>query len=213
MSSEAGGGPARCGAGPPSRISRPVSRVLCGAGRSPTRDGHSSGTPVARRFERPTRTAGSRHRSWNAGAAGATLALHTVPIRFCSRWGLPCRLRCRKRGALLPHRFTLTAAPPPYPPPQAGEGKGWGPGRGGLFSVALSLGSPPPDVIRHRMSMEPGLSSPAPSLPLSFTRRVGRGTEAAVRPTDDSRNGGRRAWRQGPALTPKNPNACPGTAE
>jgi len=27
--------------------------------------------------------------------------------------------------------------------------------------VALSLGSPPPDVIRHRMSMEPGLSSPA----------------------------------------------------
>jgi hypothetical protein len=25
--------------------------------------------------------------------------------------------------------------------------------------VALSLGSPPPDVIRHRMSMEPGLSS------------------------------------------------------
>jgi ribosomal protein L34 len=31
--------------------------------------------------------------------------------------------------------------------------------RGGLFSVALSLGSPPPDVIRHRMSVEPGLSS------------------------------------------------------
>jgi hypothetical protein len=26
--------------------------------------------------------------------------------------------------------------------------------------VALSLGSPPPDVIRHRFSMEPGLSSP-----------------------------------------------------
>jgi len=32
---------------------------------------------------------------------------------------------------------------------------------GGLLSVALSLGSPPPDVIRHRVSMEPGLSSPA----------------------------------------------------
>jgi len=30
------------------------------------------------------------------------------------------------------------------------------------FSVALSLGSPPPDVIRHRSSMEPGLSSPPP---------------------------------------------------
>jgi hypothetical protein len=33
--------------------------------------------------------------------------------------------------------------------------------RGGLFSVALSLGLPPPDVIRHRMSTEPGLSSRA----------------------------------------------------
>jgi len=30
-----------------------------------------------------------------------------APIRSCSRWGLPCRLRCRKRGALLPHHFTL----------------------------------------------------------------------------------------------------------
>ena len=51
--------------------------------------------------------------------------------------------------------------------------------RGGLFSVALSLSGPegpvPPDVIRHRLSMEPGLSSPA-------TFRHWRG--AAVRPTD-----------------------------
>jgi len=46
--------------------------------------------------------------------------------------------------------------------------------------VALSLGVPrrafPPDVIRHRSSMEPGLSSPA-------TFRYRRG--AAVRPTDE----------------------------
>jgi len=39
---------------------------------------------------------------------------------------------------------------------------------GGLFSVALSLGLPPPDVIRHRVSVEPGLSSAA--------------TAAAIRP-------------------------------
>src|SRR5262249_49717626 len=32
-----------------------------------------------------------------------------APIRFCSRWGLPCRARCRARGALLPHRFTLAS--------------------------------------------------------------------------------------------------------
>ena len=31
-----------------------------------------------------------------------------APIRSCSRWGLPCRLGCPSRGALLPHRFTLT---------------------------------------------------------------------------------------------------------
>src|ERR1043166_9335465 len=30
---------------------------------------------------------------------------------------------------------------------------------GGVISVALSLGSPPPAVNRHRLSVEPGLSS------------------------------------------------------
>ena len=120
------------------------------------RDGHSSGTPVARRLEQPTRTAGSGH---DPGLAAC--ARRAVPIWSCSRWGLPCRLRHRGRGALLPHRFTLAALARNA--------------RGGLFSVALSLGSRPPDVIQHRMSVEPGLSSPA-----AFRRLAG----AAVRPTD-----------------------------
>ncbi len=51
--------------------------------------------------------------------------------------------RFRRRGGLLPHPFTLTRHQP-----------------GGLLSVALSLGSPPPDFLRHRVSVEPGLSSP-----------------------------------------------------
>ena len=34
------------------------------------------------------------------------------PIRHCSRWGLPCRSRCRSRGGLLPHRFTLASGEP-----------------------------------------------------------------------------------------------------
>ena len=46
------------------------------------------------------------------------------------------------RGALLPHLFTLTCIV-----------------AGGLFSVALSLGSPPLDVIQHPRPVEPGLSS------------------------------------------------------
>jgi len=32
-----------------------------------------------------------------------------APTWSCSRWGLPCRRRCRRRGALLPHHFTLAA--------------------------------------------------------------------------------------------------------
>ncbi len=71
-----------------------------------------------------------------------------VPTRSCSRWGLPCRPRRRGRGALLPHPFTLTGG---------AEAR-----TGGLLSVALSLGSPPPGVTRHRVSVEPGLSSPLP---------------------------------------------------
>src|SRR5690606_33530173 len=45
--------------------------------------------------------------------------------------------------------------------------------RGGLLSVALSLGSPPPAVSRHRVSMEPGLSSPA-AFRLLLVRPPGR---------------------------------------
>jgi len=33
--------------------------------------------------------------------------LRSVPIRSCSRWGLPSPLPCGRGGALLPHRFTL----------------------------------------------------------------------------------------------------------
>ena len=51
-------------------------------------------------------------------------------------------------------------------------------GAGGLFSVALSLGSPPPGVTRHPDPVEPGLSSP----------RTARARAAAVRPSDSGRS-------------------------
>ncbi len=75
----------------------------------------------------------------------------TAPTRSCSRWGLPCRCCYQQRGALLPHPFTLTVG-------LADDG--------GLLSVALSLGSPPPAVNRHRVSVEPGLSLPRRVSPL-----------------------------------------------
>src|SRR3954462_11521531 len=67
------------------------------------RGGHSSGTIVADRLKQPTRTT-------DLETGLERLSAPVVPIRFCSRWGLPCRPRCRVRGALLPHPFTLTAA-------------------------------------------------------------------------------------------------------
>ncbi len=72
------------------------------------RDGHSSGTALARGLEQPTRTA-----SLTSLPRALSLSRTTrvaVPIRSCSRWGLPCRFRCRTRGALLPHLFTLAAS-------------------------------------------------------------------------------------------------------
>ena len=119
---------------------RPVSRVLSACR---TRDGHSSGTRVAARLARPTRAAGRECPCAVASAA--------APIRSCSRWGLPCRPCRQGRGALLPHRFALACGIC-----LACASKSC---TGGLFSVALSLRLPPPAVSRHRVPMEPGLSS------------------------------------------------------
>ena len=69
---------------------------------------------------------------------------------------------CRPYLVLLPVGFTM---PPLLPGARCALAAPFHPcccqGRSGLLSVALSLGSPPPDVIRHRFSVEPGLSSPA----------------------------------------------------
>ncbi len=69
--------------------------------------------------------------------------LAIVPIRFCFRWGLPC-------PPLLPERRCALTAP--FHPYQIIK-------TGGLLSVALSLRSPSPVIIRHRVSVKPGLSS------------------------------------------------------
>ena len=94
----------------------------------------------------------------------------TIPIRSCSRRGLPCRSRHRARGALLPHPFTLACN---HPLRECA---------GGLLSVALSLGSPPPGITRHRVSVEPGLSSTPPS----------PAKAAVIQPSGKGR--GRDAW-------------------
>jgi hypothetical protein len=85
---------------------RPVSRVLSPLTREMTIHlGRSS--PSASR-DRP---------GWRRGnppdrAGRLPRGRSATPTWSCSRWGLPCRRRCRRRGALLPHPFTLTAREP-----------------------------------------------------------------------------------------------------
>src|SRR3546814_14238345 len=82
-----------------------------------------------------------------AWATRLAVADEPFPIWSCSRWGLPCRFRCRNRGALLPHRFTLAGLLRDV---------------GGLFSVALSVGSRRPGVTWHLALRSPDF----PPLPL-----------------------------------------------
>ena len=106
------------------------------AGYPATGDGHSSRTAVTDGLKQPTR----KHGRATLDASLFGLAPGGVYLASVVTVG---------PGELLPHPFTLTRL---LPRPSAG----------GLLSVALSLGSPPPGVTRHRFSVEPGLSSPAP---------------------------------------------------
>jgi len=92
-------------------------------------DDHSSGTSVTGRLAQPTRTA-SRKQLMHHPYLALLLVGLAVPLP------LPAA-RCALTAPFHPYREN----------------------RGGLFSVALSLGSPPPGVTRHHISVEPGLSS------------------------------------------------------
>ena len=86
----------------------------CEVGEKPTETEKRGSRPVSRVLSRATIPLGrtSPHASSNlpGGGRGPRLAPcgAYLPIWSCSRWGLPCRCCCQPRGALLPHRFTLT---------------------------------------------------------------------------------------------------------
>lgn len=113
------------------------------------RDGHSSGTPVARRLKQPTRMTGPD------GPRALAPLRHSYSVLLPVGFAVPLSL-LTKRGALLPHRFTLTSSQYTTRPRRSVFC--------GTFPEANSACAKPspPDVIRHRSSMEPGLSSPAP---------------------------------------------------
>jgi len=105
-------------------------------GITPPRDDHSSRTAVASRLKQPTRTTGLK-RPWELAPSCYPYSV-LLPVGFTLPWPLPAP------------RCALTAPFHPYLSPK------W---QAVSLSVALSLGSPPPAINRHRFSMEPGLSS------------------------------------------------------
>ncbi len=144
---------------------RPVSRVLSAPVplKGSAWDGHSSGTRLATRLSRPTRAAG-----------------RDIPgLRLPPLFGLA-------PGGVYPAAAVTGSAVRSYrtvsPLPAAGARLAVGSGAGGLFSVALSLGSPPPDVIRHRRPVEPGLSSNTASCISGRPAVWHRGCSSARRP-------------------------------
>ncbi len=144
-------------------VSRSVSRVLYG--RTFARRGsHSSGTDVATRLVQPTRTADPE--------TDCQPLRTSAPSLFGFAPDGVYRAVCIAADAVgsYPTLSPLPRHPCRFITQRYGR-------RGGLLSVALSLGSPPPGVTRHRVSMEPGLSSPA-----AFRHMTG----AAARPTDSA---------------------------
>ena len=145
-----------------------------GSVRPKRRDDHSSGTHLTMRLTRPTRAAG-RERPRNNHVVTLQPPLfglapggvyHAAPVARDA-------VRSCRTVSPLPAGQTCSRRPPCT---------------GGLLSVALSLGSPPPAVSRHRVPVEPGLSStggiapPAAAARLSGKRDV-RPHAWAVKPS------------------------------
>jgi hypothetical protein len=77
-------------------------------------DDHSSRRRITAALQQPTRRFRLPEGSLRLGAPGRYAiaawrgAAISLPIWSCSVWGLPCRRHYWRRGALLPHLFTLT---------------------------------------------------------------------------------------------------------
>ena len=122
---------------------RSVSRVLCPREGG---DGHSSGTSVAGRLVRPTRT-GDRGGAIRPLVSGAC---RPYPVLLPARLAVP--------ASLPPPRCALAA---PFHPCPRDLPENAAPGRAGRFAFCGAVSRvAPPGVTRRRASVEPGLSSP-----------------------------------------------------
>jgi hypothetical protein len=170
------------GTGGPGRSARrPVSRVL-----SAPRD---AGRPFL--WDAPHGAPHATNPGGGTGMSSRPIVRPARPPLFCLAPGGVYPATPVTRGAVRSYRTVS--------PVLAGPG-----GRaGGLFSVALSLGSPPPAVSRHRIPVEPGLSSTAPE-------DDARGATAAVRPSGGRDMDGMGRAVKGARPAPATPRPMPG---
>ena len=142
------------------RMGWPVGRVLSpGPSRAPEGD-HPSTSAVADALQRSTRVLGRAALDVRAPGAEGTGLLDLAPGGVCLAGPV-----ARTAGGLLHHRFTL-ACPLPEEP------------AGGLFSVALSRGSPRVGVTHHLALWSPDLPR---DVPVAQARRRGRPASPSAR--------------------------------
>ena len=138
----------------PGSVWRKPNTGLPSVGQKNLRDGHSSGTPVARRLVQSTRMRCVMTRPASAVSRSARPSLFDLaPGGVCPAASVTrSAVRSYRTFSPLPRLAQRTLAGLPRRSCKAAKA-------GGMFSVALSLGSPPAAVSRHRVIMEPGLSS------------------------------------------------------
>ena len=165
-----GGGPAGFPPSPLITISRPVSRVLYGLRQT----ADVTTIPLVRRLPGASSNLPERLIRTDPGFLQRRSYSVLLRVGFAEPSPVAPAARCALTAPFHPYRDGFTT------------------GAHATAAVCFLLHFPwvlsPPDVIRHRLSVEPGLSSPA-----AF--RHWRG--AAVRPTDVDRNGDMRVLRQG----------------
>ena len=138
-------------------------QTVCKPGSVPLRvcggDGHSSGTFVAERLTRPTRAAARQARP---ATSHIVTRGRRLPLLLGLAPGGVYPAAAVTGGAVRSYR-TISPLPPLPSDGAVPWGRSTDDGAWRCVSVALSLGSPPPGVTRHRASVEPGLSSLPPT--------------------------------------------------
>jgi hypothetical protein len=88
-------------------------QTVCKPGSVPLaeRSGAGMAIPLGRSLPSASCDRPERRREGSPGISGLLPRMPAAPTWSCSRWGFPSRRRCRRCGALLPHRFTLAGRP------------------------------------------------------------------------------------------------------